>query len=299
MKFLGQLPGAFPLRYGENPHERAYVYGDLMFELLHEGKQISYNNILDADAAWTTATFLKTLPYYGAVVVKHQTPCGVAIANSPEEAVKKAIEADAESSYGGILAINFKLTLNVVKSYKKYLEVIVAPEFESDVVEYLKKRKVRLIKPRDYLPLNGRTAFGGLIVSERVLPPLEFNLRVGESLSEKALIDLKLAFIVSESTKSNGIVIVKNGKTIGIGTGQPSRKRAAIIATMLAREKAQNAVASSDGFFPFADGLEILANAGVKAIVAPLGSKRDGEVLKMAEKLGITFYEAPSRVFRH
>jgi phosphoribosylaminoimidazolecarboxamide formyltransferase/IMP cyclohydrolase len=291
--------GSISLRYGENPHEKAWVYGEPAFQLLHEGRRISYNNLLDADAAWAVAQHLKDIAPFGAVALKHQTPCGVAVADTPEEAVRNAIDADAESAYGGILAVNFPFTLSVAKSYKKYLEVIVAPEFTEEALAYLRKKKVRLIVPSRYNAFVGKPAFGALVVSERILPPLEFQLQVGKPISDDVVMDMKLAYVAVEGAKSNAIVIVKNSVTVGIGTGQPSRKRAAWIATTLAGDKAHGAVAASDAFFPFPDGLEILAEAGVSVVVAPLGSKRDNEVLKRAEELGITFYSASSRVFRH
>lgn len=284
------------LRYGENPHERAFVYGKPAFEILHEGKTISFNNILDAENAWFVA---KNLPKTGAVVVKHQSPCGAAIGEDRVEVVKKAIEADDESSFGGILAVNFEMDDEVASSLKKYLEVIVAPSFTKEAVEILSKKKVRLLKPEDYTPTAGKMAFGALVLSERKYPDGDFELVVGEPLSEKELEDLDFAYRVVEGVKSNAVLIVKDGVTVGIGSGQPSRKRAAWIATVMAKEKAKGAIAASDAFFPFPDSLEILAQAGVKAVVAPLGSIRDEEVLSKAKELGLTFYKAPSRVFRH
>jgi len=284
------------LRYGENPHEKAFVYGKPAFEILHEGKTISFNNILDAENAWFMA---KNLPRMGAVVVKHQSPCGAAIGEDKVEIVKKAIEADDESSFGGILAVNFEMDEEVAKSLKKYLEVIVAPSFTQEAIEVLSKKKVRLLKPGDYASWAGKMAFGSLVLSERKYPEGNFELVFGEPLSEKELEDLEFAYRVVEGAKSNAVLIAKDGVTVGIGSGQPSRKRAAWIATVMAGEKAKGAVAASDAFFPFPDSLEILAQAGVKAVVAPLGSIRDEEVIEKARELGITFYKAPSRVFRH
>ncbi|WP_241241330.1 phosphoribosylaminoimidazolecarboxamide formyltransferase [Fervidobacterium sp. 2310opik-2] len=287
------------LRYGENSHERAYVYGELSFEVLHEGKQLSYNNILDAEAAWVLAKNLK-LVGGGACVIKHQTPCGTAYLKSFDEAdkiecIKKAIEADSESAYGGILATSFEFTLEMAKSIKTYLEVIVAPDFTTDAIEYLSNKKVRLIKPKEYTPYAGKVAFGGLVVSERKFEG-EPELLFGEPFN---LNEVKFTLIVAEAVKSNAIVLVKDGVTVGIGGGQPSRKRSCRIATTLAGEKAYGSIAASDAFFPFTDGLEILINAGVKCVVAPLGSIRDEEVLEFAKSKGITYYKSPIRVFRH
>lgn len=288
------------LRYGENSHEKAYVYGEISFDLLHEGKQLSFNNILDAEAAWTLAKNLELIGG-GACVIKHQTPCGAAYlkyGDSEEnkiECIKKAIDADSESSYGGILATSFKFTLSMAQSVKTYLEVIVAPEFEPEAVEYLSKKKVRLIQPKQYTPYAGKLAFGSLVVSERKFEG-EPELLFGEACDIK---DVKFALIVAEAVKSNAIVLAKDGVTIGIGGGQPSRKRSCWIATTLAGENAINSIAASDAFFPFTDGLEILINAGVKCVVAPLGSIRDEEVLNFAKEKGISYYKSPIRVFRH
>ena len=288
------------LRYGENPHEEAYVYGSLAFQLLHEGRKISYNNILDADAAWTVTSHVKSLAPYTATVVKHQTPCGVSIGDDPIDVIERTIHADLESSYGGILAVSFPMSLDAAKSIKRYLEVIVAPDFDDDARSYLKKKKVRLIKPLPYTSYTGKPAFGGFLVSQRIFPSdIHLEQVVGGEVSDELIMDVKLAYGVVEGVKSNAIVLVKDGVTVGIGTGQPSRKRAAWIATTLAGDKANGAVAASDAFFPFPDGLEILAEAGVVAVVAPLGSKRDKEVLEAAEKLGIAFFRADIRVFRH
>uniref|UniRef100_A0A7V4NF44 Phosphoribosylaminoimidazolecarboxamide formyltransferase n=1 Tax=Fervidobacterium pennivorans TaxID=93466 RepID=A0A7V4NF44_FERPE len=287
------------LRYGENAHERAFIFGKPQFELLHEGKQLSYNNILDAEAAWVLAKNLQTIGG-GVAVIKHQTPCGVSYlrTDSDEEkinAITRAIEADSESSYGGILATSFPFTLDMAKTINTYLEVIVAPEFEPQAVQYLSKKKVRLIQPKEYTPYAGKVAFGSLVLSERKFEG-EPELLFGEPCDVK---DVKFALIVVEAVKSNAIVIVKDGVTVGIGGGQPSRKRSAWIATTLAKDNAKGAIAASDAFFPFTDGLEILIDAGVKCVVAPLGSIRDEEVLNFAREKGITFYKSPIRLFRH
>lgn len=287
------------LRYGENSHEQVYIFGKPQFEVLHEGKQLSYNNILDAEAAWVLARNLTTIGG-GAAVIKHQTPCGVAyLKNESEdgkiEAIKLSIQADSESSYGGILATSFPFTLEMAKALNTYLEVIVAPEFEPQAVEFLSKKKVRLIKPKEYTPYAGKVAFGSLVLSERRFEG-EPELLFGTPIDIK---DVKFALIVVEAVKSNAIVIVKDGVTVGIGGGQPSRKRSAWIATTLAGNNAKDAIAASDAFFPFTDGLEILINAGVKCVVAPLGSIRDEEVLSFAREKGVTFYKSPIRLFRH
>ncbi|ODN30313.1 phosphoribosylaminoimidazolecarboxamide formyltransferase [Fervidobacterium thailandense] len=285
------------LRYGENPHETAFVFGVPAFDVLHEGKQLSFNNILDAEAAWIVASNLNRIGG-GAVVVKHQNPCGAAYlipGRTRVDCVNLAIQADAESSYGGILATSFPINREIAESLKTYLEVIVAPDFEDDAVQLLSKKKVRLIRPKDYTPYNAKLAFGSLIVSERRFDGTP-ELLFGEP---QDINEVMFSLIVAEGVKSNAIVIVKNGVTVGIGGGQPSRKRAAWIAVSLAGEKAKGAVACSDAFFPFTDSLEILVNAGVKCVVAPLGSIRDQEVLDYAQRAGISFYKSPVRVFRH
>ncbi len=301
-KFITHLQNlentSLELRYGENPHESALLFGEPAFEILHEGKQISYNNILDAEASWVVAKNL-----YGvgnsAVVVKHQTPCGVAYQRDNEpltDVVQKAIKADEESSYGGILATNFEIDEKIAEAIKTYLEVIIAPSFTQEGINILSKRKVRLLKVKDYKEYTGKVVFNSLIISERKFPQGEFEFLFGEEYNIK---DIIFAYKICEGVKSNAIVIVKNGVTVGIGGGQPSRKRSAWIATQLAGENCKGALAASDAFFPFPDSLEILAQAGVKCVVAPLGSIRDDEVLKKAQELGLTFHKAPNRVFRH
>ncbi|MBZ4650173.1 phosphoribosylaminoimidazolecarboxamide formyltransferase [Thermosipho sp. (in: thermotogales)] len=288
------------LRYGENSHEKAEIFGKPAFEILHEGKQLSYNNILDAEAAYVIANNLKKLKGYASVVVKHQTPCGASIKNDKVESILSAIAADEESSFGGILAVNFEFDEKCAMAIKKkYLEVVVAESFTQEAIEALSKKKVRILKINDYEPKVGKPAFGAFLVGERKLPDLKFTHVAGPQLDVEELNELLFAFIVVEGVKSNAILISKDMTTVGIGTGQPSRKRAAWIATELAGEKAKDAYAASDAFFPFPDGLEILAKAGVKAVVSPMGSIRDEEVINAAEKMGLSFYKAEGRVFRH
>ncbi|WP_126992901.1 phosphoribosylaminoimidazolecarboxamide formyltransferase [Thermosipho globiformans] len=288
------------LRYGENSHEKAEIFGKPEFEILHEGKQLSYNNILDAEAAYVIANNLKKLKGYASVVVKHQTPCGASIKNDKVESILSAIAADEESSFGGILAVNFEFDEECAMAIKKkYLEVVVAESFTQKAIEALSKKKVRILKINNYEPKVGKPAFGAFLVGERKLPDLKFTHVAGPQLDVEELNELLFAFIVVEGVKSNAILISKDMTTVGIGTGQPSRKRAAWIATELAGEKAKNAYAASDAFFPFPDGLEILAKAGVKAVVSPMGSIRDEEVINAAEKMGLSFYKAEGRVFRH
>nr|WP_250880001.1 phosphoribosylaminoimidazolecarboxamide formyltransferase [Thermosipho sp. 1244] len=288
------------LRYGENSHEKAEMFGKPAFEILHEGKQISFNNILDAESAFVIAKNLKKLNGYGSVVVKHQTPCGASVNKSKVDSILSAILADEESSFGGILSVNFEFDEECALAIKKkYLEVVIAENFTKEAIEVLKSKKIRILKVRDYEPKVGRPAFGAFLIGERKLPDLVFKHVAGPKLSENEMTELIFSYIVVEGVKSNAILISKNLTTVGIGTGQPSRKRAAWIATALAGEKAIGAYAASDAFFPFPDGLEILANAKVKAVVAPMGSIRDSEIIDAASKLGISFYKANGRVFRH
>ncbi|ANQ53536.1 phosphoribosylaminoimidazolecarboxamide formyltransferase [Thermosipho affectus] len=288
------------LRYGENSHEKAEMFGKPAFKILHEGKQISFNNILDAESAFVIAKNLKKLNGYGSVVVKHQTPCGASVSKSKVDSILSAILADEESSFGGILSVNFEFDEECALAIKKkYLEVVIAENFTKEAIEVLKSKKIRILKVRDYEPKVGKPAFGAFLIGERKLPDLVFKHVAGPKLSESEMTELIFSYIVVEGVKSNAILISKNLTTVGIGTGQPSRKRAAWIATSLAGEKAIGAYAASDAFFPFPDGLEILANAKVKAVVAPMGSIRDSEIIDAANKLGISFYKANGRVFRH
>ncbi|ABR30256.1 phosphoribosylaminoimidazolecarboxamide formyltransferase [Thermosipho melanesiensis] len=288
------------LRYGENSHENAQIFGKPSFEILHEGKQISFNNILDAEAAYVVAKHLKYIDGYGSVVVKHQTPCGASIKKNKIESIISAISADEESSFGGILSVNFKFDEECALAIKKkYLEVVIAEKFTENAIEILKSKKIRILKVNNYEPKVGKPAFGAYLIGERKLPNLKFEHVAGPKLSVEEMKELTFAYIVIEGVKSNAILISKNLTTVGIGTGQPSRKRAAWIATSLAEKEAEGAFAASDAFFPFPDGLEILANAKVKAVIAPMGSIRDEQIIESANRFGISFYKASGRVFRH
>lgn len=303
------------MRYGENPHQSAAFYRDLTAVpggiadyLQVQGKALSYNNIGDADAAWEC---VKTFAECACVIVKHANPCGVAIAATPLQAYKLAYATDPTSAFGGIIAFNRELdeATAVAITSQQFVEVIIAP---SATVAALKvtaaKQNVRVLT----VPLSGahnqfdlKRVNGGLLVqSPDTLNVQEKNLRVVSKIQPSAaqMHDLLFAWRVAKYVKSNAIVFCKNGTTLGVGAGQMSR----VDSTRIASIKAQNAglslkdsVVSSDAFFPFRDGIDVLAAVGAKAVIQPGGSMRDEEVIAAADELGITMVFTGYRHFRH
>ena len=297
------------LSYGENPHQRAACYlpagaaggyGQL------QGAPLSYNNLLDAQAASGTAQ-LFSRP--AAAIVKHGNPCGVAVATTIEEAFVRARQCDPISAFGGIVAINRDLQEDVAEVLAGiFLEAIIAPQVSPEAKRILAQSpRLRVLLPPDGgggLAFEARTA-GNLFLAQT--PDAVVHGRRQKIVSAKKptaaqMRDLSFAWRVAARVKSNAIVLAKNGATIGIGAGQMSRidsARIAIWKAGLAKHKTQNAVAASDGFFPFADGIEELAKAGISAIIQPHGSKKDNEIIAAADKLGIALVFTEDRHFRH
>ena len=303
------------MRYGENPHQSAAFYRDLTAVpggiadyLQVQGKALSYNNIGDADAAWEC---VKTFTQTACVIVKHANPCGVAIAETPLQAYQSAYATDPTSAFGGIIAFNRELdeATAVAITSQQFVEVIIAP---SATVAALKitaaKQNVRVLT----VPLSGahnkfdlKRVSGGLLVqSPDTLNVQEKNLRVVSKIqpSTAQMHDLLFAWRVAKYVKSNAIVFCKNGTTLGVGAGQMSR----VDSTRIASIKAQNAglslkdsVVSSDAFFPFRDGIDVLAAVGAKAVIQPGGSMRDEEVIAAADELGLAMVFTGYRHFRH
>ena len=306
---------AEPLRYGENPHQRA--------ALLNEGSGIagarnrshknakspSYNNYLDADAAW------RALLDHGderavVAIVKHSNPCGIARAETPLAAFRKALECDPVSSYGGVVASNRIVEIALAKDLNEiFLEVIVAPGFTEEALAQLQRREnLRLLEvtaPQEESGSEKTGSFisGGILLQERDEIAMEssdqWELVCGEKVSEAVMTDLRFAYRAVRSVKSNAIVIARDEASIGIGMGQVSRVDAAKLAVARGGDRVKGAVAASDAFFPFADGAMELANAGVIAIVQPGGSKRDAEVIEAMSSAGITMYFTHRRHFSH
>ena len=303
------------LRYGENPHQRAALYvtnntpnpGLAQAEQLH-GKEMSYNNYVDADAA-RRAAYDHTEP--AVAIIKHANPCGIAIGADVAEAHLKAHETDPVSAFGGVIAANRPVTLAMAQQVAEvFTEVVVAPGFDDDALALLSgKKNLRLLVAAD-VPVQGgieiRPVSGGLLLQatdnlDAAGDAVEtWALACGEPADEATLRDLVFAWRACRSVKSNAILLAKDGAAVGVGMGQVNRVDSARLAVARAGdERSLGAVAASDAFFPFPDGLEVLTAAGVKAIVQPGGSVRDAEVIAAAAAAGVTMYLTGTRHFFH
>ncbi|GII66467.1 bifunctional purine biosynthesis protein PurH [Sphaerisporangium krabiense] len=298
------------LRYGENPHQGAALYsgsedGLAGAEQLH-GKEMSYNNYLDADAAWRAVW---DFPEPAVAVIKHANPCGLAVGADVVEAHRKAHDCDPLSAYGGVIAVNREVTGALAEQIAPiFTEVVVAPEFSQEALAVLTtKKNIRLLRcPAG--PSNTaefRRIDGGLLVQtvDRVNAPGDdpatWELKAGAPASPEVLADLAFAWKSCRSVKSNAILLAADGATVGVGMGQVNRVDSARLAVTRAGERAAGAVGASDAYFPFPDGLQVLIDAGVKAVVEPGGSIRDEEVIEAAAKAGITLYFTGTRHFFH
>jgi phosphoribosylaminoimidazolecarboxamide formyltransferase/IMP cyclohydrolase len=306
------------LRYGENPHQRAALYtrgdgvtGLAQAEQLH-GKAMSYNNYVDADAAWRAAW-----DHEGPAVaiVKHANPCGIAVGTDIAEAHAKAHATDPVSAFGGVIAANGVLTAAAAQQIAPvFTEVVVATGFEPEALEILRaKKNIRLlVVPRaPHGAVETRSVSGGLLMqaTDRFQAdgdaPENWSLATGEAASPEVLADLAFAWKAVRAAKSNAILLAKDGAAVGIGMGQVNRVDSCRLSVERANtladgaERARGAVAASDAFFPFADGLQVLLDAGVTAVVQPGGSIRDEEVVKAAEAAGVTMYLTGTRHFAH
>ena len=311
---------AHVLRYGENPHQDAALYLDPLntrgFANAEQlgGKPMSYNNYVDADAAWRAVWDFA--PQIAVAVVKHNNPCGLAVAATAAEAHRKAHACDPMSAYGGVIATNSTVTLDMAQSVRSiFTEVIVAPDYEPEALALLqeKKKNLRILKVAEppKSKLQFRQIDGGLLVQSTDLidatgdMPDAWKLVAGEAADEQTLKELEFAWRAVRCVKSNAILIADDMATVGIGMGQVNRVDSANLAVERAntldegRNRTQGAVAASDAFFPFADGAQILIDAGVKAIVQPGGSIRDEEVFEAARKANVTMYVTGTRHFFH
>ncbi|GGM85255.1 bifunctional purine biosynthesis protein PurH [Lentzea pudingi] len=301
------------LRYGENPHQNAAIYtqgdgrtGLASAKQLH-GKEMSYNNYLDGDAAWRAA-WDHELPCVA--IIKHANPCGIAVSEiSVADAHRKAHECDPLSAFGGVIASNREVTVEMAEFVSEiFTEVVIAPSYEDGAVEVLQRKKnVRLLVAEP--PARGgaelRPVSGGLLLQQRDAidadgdSPKNWTLACGEPADEKTLADLEFAWRAIRAVKSNAILLANDGATVGVGMGQVNRVDSSVLAVKRAGERAKGAVGASDAFFPFPDGLEVLLEAGVRAVVQPGGSVRDPEVIAKAEQAGITLYLTGTRHFAH
>lgn len=305
-----------PMRYGENPHQAAafYVEKDASEASIStakqlQGKELSFNNIADTDAA---LELVKTFDDTACVIVKHANPCGVAMGSTLLEAYDRAYQTDPTSAFGGIIAFNRELDLETAKAIidRQFVEVIIAPSVNSAAKEAVAaKQNVRLLacgELGEQLPaFDFKRVTGGLLVQDRDLGTVtETDLEVvsQRAPTEKELADLLFAWKVAKYVKSNAIVYVKNGMTIGVGAGQMSRVYSAKIAGIKAADEGlevPGSVMASDAFFPFRDGIDAAAEAGITAVIHPGGSMRDQEVIDAANEHGIAMVFTRMRHFRH
>jgi phosphoribosylaminoimidazolecarboxamide formyltransferase/IMP cyclohydrolase len=304
------------MRYGENPHQKAafYVFPDFPetgpgnCEQLH-GKELSFNNISDMDAA---LNIVKAFEDPAAVIIKHANPCGVAISADITDAYVKAYEADPLSAYGGICALNRQCTKGIAdKVDKMFMEVIIAPDFDAEALDTLKKKKnIRIMKCGELKKSTGKgiqymdikKVTGGLLVQEmdkKDLERSELKIVTKKQPDSVQMKDMEFAWKVCKFVKSNAIVIAKDGVAVGIGPGQTNRVGAMGIAIKNAGEKAKGAVLASDAFFPFKDNVEAAAAAGISAIIQPGGSVRDADCIACADEKGVAMVFTGVRHFRH
>lgn len=307
------------LRYGENPHQAAALYTDpaapaglAQATQLH-GKEMSYNNYTDSDAAWRAA-WDHERPCVA--IIKHANPCGIAVSDvSIAEAHRTAHACDPVSAFGGVIASNREVSVDMAKQVSEiFTEVIIAPSYEDGAVDILSQKKnIRiLVAPQPQRDeLEQRQISGGVLVQRRDLVdaegdnPANWTLAAGEAASEELLAELEFAWRAVRAVKSNAILLAQGGATVGVGMGQVNRVDAAKLAVERANslagdeQRAKGSVAASDAFFPFADGFEALAQAGVRAVVQPGGSIRDAEVIEAANKAGVTMYLTGARHFAH
>jgi phosphoribosylaminoimidazolecarboxamide formyltransferase / IMP cyclohydrolase len=305
------------LRYGENPHQSAALYTDgsgtglAAAEQLH-GKEMSYNNYVDTEAAWRAA---HDHAEPCVAVIKHTNPCGIAVGADVAEAHRKAHACDPLSAFGGVIAVNRPVSVAMAEQVAEiFTEVVVAPGYEDGAVEVLaRKKNIRVLRCPDapggdgvpgaaveYRPIGG----GALVQATDRLQaegddPAGWRLVSGEPLDEAGLRDLAFAWRASRAVKSNAILLARDGATVGVGMGQVNRVDSARLAVTRAGDRAAGSFAASDAFFPFPDGLQVLLDAGVRAVAQPGGSVRDEEVVAAARAAGVTMYLTGTRHFYH
>lgn len=310
------------LRYGENPHQQAAFYrdlnpapGSLVTATQLQGKELSYNNIADADAAWET---VKSFDSTACVIVKHANPCGVALGKTPLEAYSKAFKTDPTSAFGGIIAFNVTVDAQAAEVVsQQFVEVLIAPAFSAEALAiFAAKANVRVLQIA--LPKGGETAFAqgrnshdikrigsGMLMQtadNHEMTASALNVVSKKQPTPQQMSDMLFAWRVAKYVKSNAIVFCGDGMTLGVGAGQMSR----VDSTKIAVIKAQNAglglkhaVVASDAFFPFRDGIDVLAQAGAQCVVHPGGSMRDAEVIAAADEHGLVMVLTGIRHFRH
>jgi phosphoribosylaminoimidazolecarboxamide formyltransferase / IMP cyclohydrolase len=306
----------YGLRYGENPHQTAAFYRDrnavagsvaTAASLGAGGKELSFNNLVDVDAAWEAC---REHDRPCAVIIKHCNPCGVAVANDLERAYRSARAADETSAFGGIVGLNRAVDQKVAAALAEtFLECVIAPSFDDAALEVLKSKKnLRLLATGAWLPANApdmvwKRVGGGMVVQGRDASGAN-ELATAKIVTKRAPTDaelgaLKFAWLVCKHVKSNAIVYAREDRTVGVGAGQMSRVESVRIASSKAGDLAKGSVMASDAFFPFPDGLELALDAGITAIVQPGGSVKDADVIAAADARGAAMLFTGARHFRH
>lgn len=309
--WLGQIwKRESSLRYGENPHQQSAIYkggatGVVNALLLH-GKEMSFNNYTDADSAWRAALD-HAQPCVA--IVKHANPCGIAVGSDIADAYAKAHACDPVSAFGGVVAANRIVTVAMAHSLSQiFTEVVIAPGYEPAALEILmKKPSIRILTNpvTEISKLEMRPISGGILLQDTDLidaegdDPKNWRQVTGDPVDARTLSDLHFAWKSVRAVRSNAILLAQSGAAVGIGMGQVNRVDSAKLAVSRAGDRAKGSVGASDAFFPFADGVEILANAGVVAIVQPGGSVRDEEVIAAASKAGVAMFFTGTRHFSH
>ena len=321
--YLSEGAGGFPgeltigmvktqeLRYGENPHQKGAFYAGTLArgagiagaEQLW-GKELSFNNIADADAAWAAASDFE---WPAVSVIKHMNPCGLASHEDLTEAYRRALAGDPVSAFGGIVACNRKVeSVTAEEISEVFYEIVIAPEFDEDALAILKKRKnLRILQVGSGGGASGldvKTVVGGFLVQTRDTggdDPSSWRCVTKREPTEGEIKDLQFAWKAAKHVKSNAIVLAKDSALVGMGAGQPNRVNSVHLAIRAAGERAKGSALASDAFFPFADNIEMAAEGGVGAIVQPGGSVRDEEVVKAADELGIAMVFTGMRHFKH
>src|SRR5215207_9096427 len=299
------------LRYGENPHQAAAYYAEVGAEHLLsgveilQGREISFNNLYDLDAARNLLADLTDLEAPAAVIVKHANPCGAAVGESLADAYRKALASDPQSAFGGIVALGGEVDGELAAEISKvFTEILVAPGFTEEAREILSAKpnvRVLVAGPLDRPSLSAKQVTGGILLQDADDVDDDSGYRVVTEArpTPRQMEDLRFVWCVARMVKSNAIVLARDRATVGVGAGQMSRVDSSEIAVKKAAEKAQGSVAASDAFFPFAYGVEALAEAGIEAVIQPGGSVRDDEVIEAANHHGLAMVFTGRRHFFH
>ena len=308
-KLLTGLEFKQSLRYGENPHQNATwcIFPDEGLSCANQlqGKDLSYNNLIDLEAAISTVQEFKDDA--AAVVIKHTNPCGVAIGENIYNALMRALDADRVSSFGGIIALNQTVDVLCAQELSNaFYECIVAPAFDDEAKEILStKKNLRLLEldiaNMKVNPYNVRSILGGVVVQEKDSKPIdveEWNVCTERQPTQKEFIDLIFAWKVVRHVRSNAILVARDGRTLGVGAGQMNRVGSANIA-LQSDDPAAGAVLASDGFFPFGDTVKLAYDFGIKAVIQPGGSIKDQESIDVCNELGMTMVLTGTRHFLH